>query len=60
MKKQRIYERPTVLREMTLAPSDRLLAESVVDSAYVRSVGQEVVDTDWSDNASDFNHVWGE
>lgn len=58
MKKQRNYERPAVLLGMAFAPSDRLLAGSVVDQMTVTSVGQEVGDTEWSDN--EFNHVWGE
>ena len=57
MKKLNFYETPAVIREVTIFPDSDILQVSVVDSASITSVGQEVDTYDFgSDNS--FNTTW--
>ena len=50
------YEKPVIKRIVSFSLRRELLAGSVVDKAEVESVGQEVVEYDFSGDG--FNHDW--
>ena len=52
------YQAPRVLQEVSVLVEKAFLAASLVDTAVVTSVGQEVEEYDFT--SSDFNHQWEE
>ena len=56
--KQNVYLAPRVLQEVTVRVERAFLAASLVDTAVVTSVGQEVEEFDFT--SDEFNHQWEE
>ena len=56
--KQNVYLAPRVLQEVTVRVERAFLAASLVDTAVVTSVGQEVEEFDFT--TDEFNHQWEE
>ena len=56
MMKKKDYKKPEVLRIVRLSMNGKVLAGSVVNDAEVKSMGQEVIEYDFSDDS--FNHDW--
>jgi hypothetical protein len=52
------YQTPRVLQSISLLGECDLLQASLVDTATVKSVGQEVEEHDFT--SSDLNHQWEE
>lgn len=52
------YQTPDVLREVKVQGDCDILQSSLVDTATVRSVGQEVEEHDFT--SGEFNHQWEE
>ncbi len=52
------YQSPEILRDITLQTGGDILQSSLVDTATVRSVGQEVEEHDFT--SGEFNHQWEE
>lgn len=52
------YQSPEILRDITLQTGSDILQSSLVDTATVRSVGQEVEEHDFT--SGEFNHQWEE
>lgn len=50
------YKTPIIKRVVLLNNGCGILSGSVVDKSFVKTMGQEVVEYDFSDN--DFNHDW--
>lgn len=55
---KRNYQAPRVLQEVSVRVEKAFLAASLVDTAVVTSVGQEVQEYDFA--SDDFNHQWEE
>ena len=55
---KRNYLAPRVLQEVSVRVERAFLAASLVDTAVVTSVGQEVKEYDFT--SDDFNHQWEE
>ena len=55
---KRNYLAPRVLQEVSVRVEKAFLAASLVDTAVVTSVGQEVEEFDFA--SDDFNHQWEE
>lgn len=58
MKNSSNYQSPRVLQEVSVRVEKSFLAASLVDTAVVTSVGQEVKEYDFT--SDDFNHQWEE
>lgn len=56
MKEKSQYRAPAIVRTIHLRPSGALLSGSVVDHSTVTTMGQEVMDYDFSQDG--FNHEW--
>ena len=56
--KKNNYQTPRVLQEATVLVERSFLAASLVDTAVVTSVGQEVEEFDFT--TDEFNHQWEE
>ena len=56
MKNSSSYQSPRVLQEVSVRVEKSFLTASVVDTAVVTSVGQEVEEYDFT--SADFNHQW--
>lgn len=54
------YQAPRVLQEVSVLVEREFLNGSLVDTAVVYSVGQEVQEYDFADSNTEFNHTWGE
>lgn len=52
------YQEPVVLQEVSVRMERAFLAASLVDTAVVTSVGQEVEEYDFT--SDEFNHQWEE
>lgn len=52
------YQEPVVLQEVSVRLERAFLAASLVDTAVVTSVGQEVEEYDFT--SDEFNHQWEE
>ena len=52
------YQTPRVLQEVSVLVEESFLAASLVDTAVVTSVGQEVEEYDVT--TDEFNHQWEE
>ena len=52
------YQTPRVLQEVSVLVEESFLAASLVDTAVVTSVGQEVEEYDFT--TDEFNHQWEE
>ena len=55
---KRNYQAPRVLQEVSVRVERAFLAASLVDTAVVTSVGQEVEEFDFT--TDEFNHQWEE
>ena len=58
MKRKQQYETPTILRQTTLSLGVVLLAESIVDDAVIKSMGQQIDTYDFGASGNTFNHDW--
>ena len=58
MKNSSNYQSPRVLQEVSVRVEKSFLAASLVDTAVVTSVGQEVEEFDFT--TDEFNHQWEE
>ena len=52
------YQTPRVMQEVSVRMEKAFLAASLVDTAVVTSVGQEVEEFDFT--SDEFNHQWEE
>lgn len=60
MMKSKQYQAPRVLQQVGVRLERSFLKASLVDTALVYSVGQEVEEYNFSDTNTEFNHTWGE
>ena len=58
MKQKQQYVAPAILRQTALTPGVALLAQSVVDDAAIKSMGQKIDDYDFGAADNPFNHNW--
>ena len=58
MKNSSNYQSPRVLQEVSIRVEKAFLKASLVDTAVVTSVGQEVEEHDFT--TDEFNHQWEE
>ena len=56
MKRKQQYVAPAILRQTALSPGVALLANSIVDDAAIKSMGQKIDPYDFGENT--FNHTW--
>ena len=58
--KRNNYQAPRVIQEVSVLVEREFLKASLVDTASVNSMGQEVMEYDFSNTSTEFNHTWGE
>ncbi|MBQ5935074.1 MAG: hypothetical protein IJL68_03595 [Bacteroidales bacterium] len=58
MKRKQQYVAPAILRQTALSPGVALLANSIVDDAAIKSMGQKIDTYDFGAEGNTFNHEW--
>lgn len=58
MKRKQQYVAPAILRQTALSPGVALLANSIVDDAAIKSMGQKVDPYEYDAPGNTFNHEW--
>jgi hypothetical protein len=58
MKRKQQYVAPAILRQTQLSPGVALLANSIVDDAVIKSMGQQIDTYDFGASGNTFNHEW--